>query len=92
MSASSAGEVDALHDHGELFRRIRQELDRLHRLRLQLQEARFDVGRRARLLRFGSRSLHARDEERPALEELERRGNGDWPCTTMWCAPSPPVM
>ncbi len=60
--------ADLLHDDGELLRRVRQELDRLHRLLLQLNEARLDLGRDGLVLLH---RLHARDEERPALEELQ---------------------
>src|SRR5688572_12254015 len=58
----------ALHHDGELFRRARQELDRLDRLRFELQEACFDVGVRL-VLRVDH--LRARNEERPARQELE---------------------
>ncbi len=59
---------DAVDHHGELLGGVRQQLDRLGRLLLELQEARLDF-RRQRVVRFYV--LHARDEVGPALEELE---------------------
>ncbi len=57
-----------LHHHRQLLRGVGEQLDRLDRALLQLQEARLDLGRH---LVLGLDVLHARDEERPALEELE---------------------
>ncbi len=51
----------------QLLGRLRQQLQGFQRLALEIEEARLDVGRRR--VRFGN-PPHARDEERPAVEEL----------------------
>ena len=63
-----ARRLDRAHHLGEFLGRVRQQVDRFGRLRLQLQEARFDV--RACVRGFGDPG-HARDQERPAFEEFE---------------------
>ena len=70
MSASWPGESIALHHFGELVGRVRQQVDRLRRLLLELQEARLDLRAPHVPSRFGN-PRHARDEERPAFEEFE---------------------
>ena len=60
--------LDALDRGEQLGRRLRQQLHRLDRLSLEMDEARLDVVRhRGRL----GDAQHARDEERPAVEELD---------------------
>ena len=56
---------DRLDGGEQIGRRLRQQLDRFERLRLQIDEARLDFGR-ARV-RLGDLQ-HARDQERPAAE------------------------
>ena len=64
-----ARRAQALHSSRQLGRHLRQKLERLQRLALEVQEARFHLGRLRLLVR---NALHARDQERPAGEELER--------------------
>ena len=69
MSASSAGEVMPCTTTAELFGRVRQQADRLDRLRLELQEARLDL-RRLNPRSRGSVATRA-TRIRPAVEEFE---------------------
>ena len=56
-------------DRGDQFlRRLRQQLERFHRLAAQMQQPRLDLGRAGLRLRDAQ---HARDEERPAAEEFQ---------------------
>ncbi len=57
--------VDRLNRGEQIGRRLRQELDGFERLRLQIDEARLDLGGLGIRLR---ELQHARDEERPAAE------------------------
>lgn len=59
---------DGLHGSQQLGRCLRQQLDRLDGLRLEMDEPGLDLGR----ARFGlGQAQHAGDEERPAAQELD---------------------
>ena len=60
--------LDALNGGQKLGRGLGQKLHGLHRLSLEVDEARLDVGRNRR--RLGN-AQHARDEERPAGQEFD---------------------
>ncbi len=62
------GRIDRLDGGEQILRHLRQQLDRLDRLRLQIDEARLDL--RAAHARFGN-VQHARDHERPARQILD---------------------
>ncbi len=59
--------IDRLHRRQQFRRRLRQELDGLHRLSFQMEEARLDFGRRRP--RLGN-PQHPRDKKRPAGEKF----------------------
>ena len=67
------GRLDRLDRGKQILRHLRQELDRLERLRLEIDEARLDFRRLC--IRLGN-AQHARDQERPAaqiFDDLEAR-------------------
>ena len=57
-----------MHRRDQFRRRLRQQLERLERLPLQVEEARLDLRRTRRRLR---NVQHARRQERPARQEFE---------------------